>query len=329
MNIPVDTPQDRWYAVDRLAGLKRFALTLTLFTVLGHLFLGFEQSWAQPLVALAAAYIMQILLELVEARVQNRPVCFIGGGPRRVFEFLLSAHIPALACAMLLYSNDRLMPIAFAAVVAIGSKAVFRIPKAGGTIHFLNPSNFGIALTLLLFPSVGIAPPYHFTESISGWGNWALPALIIVLGTLINYRFTDRMTLMGAWLCGFFAQAVARSFVFGTPLVAALLPATGLAFLLFTFYMITDPPTSPASKRGQMVFGLSVAAAYGLLVTCHVVFGLFFGLTIVCALRGSLLLVLHLARRQDLAATSSTSAVPAAHSTRPVQEVVAAGRSKR
>ena len=41
----------------------------------------------------------------------------------------------------------------------------------------------------------------------------------------------------------------------------------------------------------QVVFGASVAAVYGLLVTAHVVFGLFFALTIVTAARGALLFV--------------------------------------
>jgi hypothetical protein len=61
---------------------------------------------------------------------------------------------------------------------------------------------------------------------------------------------------------------------------------TGLAFLLYTFYMVTDPATTPSSPRGQVAFGLSVAAVYGLLMVSHVVFGLFFALTIVCSVRG-------------------------------------------
>jgi Na+-translocating ferredoxin:NAD+ oxidoreductase RnfD subunit len=50
--------------------------------------------------------------------------------------------------------------------------------------------------------------------------------------------------------------------------------------------MVTDPATTPARRRGQILFGAGVAAAYGFLVVCHVVFGLFFALTIVCTLRG-------------------------------------------
>jgi Na+-translocating ferredoxin:NAD+ oxidoreductase RnfD subunit len=103
---------------------------------------------------------------------------------------------------------------------------------------------------------------------------------------MLNVRFTGRLPLIAAWLGGFVLQAVARSLLHGTPLTAALVPISGLAFVLYTFYMITDPATTPGSRSGQVIFGLTVAAIYGLLVSAHVVFGLFFALTLVTAARG-------------------------------------------
>ena len=176
--------------------------------------------------------------------------------------------------------------IAFASAVAISSKFLLRVPVGRGRRHFLNPSNFGITATLLLFPVVGIAPPYMFTEHFGAVGDWALPCVIIASGAFLNAKFTGRLPLITAWLAGFALQACARSLVFGTPAAAGLTPMTGMAFILFTFYMVTDPATTPARKRGQILFGAGVAAVYGFLVVCHVVFGLFFALTIVCALRG-------------------------------------------
>jgi hypothetical protein len=61
---------------------------------------------------------------------------------------------------------------------------------------------------------------------------------------------------------------------------------TGVAFILYTFYMVTDPATTPKGLLQQVVFGFSVAAVYGILLTVHVVFGLFFSLSIVCTIRG-------------------------------------------
>ena len=272
--------------VDRLGGLRRFAIAITILNILGHAFFGFEQSLAQPLAALASAYSVELLLEFIDARCNRRPLRFLGGGPRRFVEFLLSAHITGLACAMLLYANERLGPVMFASVVAICSKCLLRAPVERGTRHFFNPSNFGITVTLLVFAWVSVAPPYQFTENMTGIGDWILPAVIVCTGTFLNARFTRRLPLIAAWLGGFVGQAVMRNLLFETPLDGALVPMTGVAFILYTFYMVTDPATTPEGRREQIVFGLSVAAVYGLLMVTHIVFGLFFALTIVCGVRG-------------------------------------------
>ena len=71
---------------------------------------------------------------------------------------------------------------------------------------------------------------------------------------------------------------------------------TGIAFLLFTFYMITDPGTTPTKRINQIVFGAAVAFAYAMLLMFHLAFGLFFALVIVCASRGLGLYVLAVSR---------------------------------
>jgi hypothetical protein len=55
--------------------------------------------------------------------------------------------------------------------------------------------------------------------------------------------------------------------------------------------MIPDPATTPINPVRQALFGFSVAMIYCILQVSHVVFGLFFALLIVCAVRG---LALHL-----------------------------------
>src|SRR5262245_33596449 len=52
-----------WDPSARLGGLRRFAVAITVLNILGHTFFGFEQSLAQPLVALATAYPLALLLE--------------------------------------------------------------------------------------------------------------------------------------------------------------------------------------------------------------------------------------------------------------------------
>lgn len=281
---------DPWSQARRLGGLRRFAAAITVFNVLGHTVLGFEQSWAQPLVSLATAYTCELLAEWMDASGDQRPPRF-RGGPRQFVDFLLPAHITGLAVAMLLYASDRLAPIMFAAAVAIASKSLLHIRSGGRVRHFLNPSNFGITMTLLLFPWVSIAPPYHFSENLRGIGQLILPALICASGTVINIRFTSRMWLILGWWGGFVAQAVLRSLFLNAGLIASLNPMTGVAFVLFSYYMITDPATTPFDKRSQLVIGFSVAAAYGVLVILHVAFGFFFALTLISAARGLRLFV--------------------------------------
>jgi hypothetical protein len=308
--------------VDRLGGLRRFAVAITVLNILGHTFFGFEQSFAQPLVALAAAYSTELLLEFIDARCNRRPLRFLGGGPRKFVEFLLSAHITGLACAMLLYANERFGPVVFASVVAICSKCLLRVPAERGTRHFLNPSNFGITVTLLVFSWVSVAPPYQFTENMIGVGDWILPAVIVCTGTFLNARFTHRLPLIAAWLGGFIAQAALRSLFLDTPFGASLIPMTGVAFILYTFYMVTDPATTPSGRREQIAFGFSVAAVYGLLMVTHVVFGLFFALTIVCAVRGLGMFAMRWVRRQAPQEVDAVAAPAVLSSPAPARAMV-------
>ncbi len=295
---------DRWYARDRLGGLRRFAIAITVLNVLGHTWFGFEQSWAQPLVALATAYSVELFLEWIDAWQRgNRPRFW--GGIRQFVEFLMPAHISGLAVAMLIYPGVLLMLIAFAAATAVASKSVFRVTIQGRGRHLYNPSNLGIVLTLLLFPSVGIAPPYMFTENLTGFGNFVLPAIIICSGTYLNTRFTRRLPLIVAWLSTFALQAVARSFLFDTNVLAGWMPMTGMAFILFTFYMVTDPPTTPSTTKGQIAFGISVGVVYCLLMIFQIVFGLFFSLALVSTGRG-----LYLFARSRLPGMSDGAAEP-------------------
>ena len=295
-----------------VAGKRRFAVTITLFTILGHAWLGFEPSYAQPLVALAVAYGTQLLLECVDARAYGRRPRYAGGLVPFV-DFLTSAHIAALSIAMLLYFNDRLVILAFAVATAIASKYVLRLPQAGGLKHFFNPSNLGITTTLLLFPSVGLAMPWQFAESFAGIGDWVFLLVIICLGSMLNFCVTKRVPAIMAFLVWFVLQAVIRSIWFGTPVLPPLLPATGVVAWIFIFYMLPDPATSPSDTRPQILFGSAVAILYGILVANHIVFALFYALTIVCGFRGALLLLAALRAVPNAAVdvSSNVETVPA------------------
>ncbi|MFF0309740.1 enediyne biosynthesis protein [Streptosporangium sp. NPDC004379] len=294
-----------------ITALRRFALSITVFNILGYTVLGFEQPWTWPLIALATAYTTEIVLELIGARVEGRTPRFRGNGPRGVMEFLYPAHISGIAMNMLIYVNDQVLVMMFGVVVAVGTKWVIRAPVRGRLRHVMNPSNFGIAVILLLFPWASIAPPYHFSENVTNPIDWIIPCVIIVFGTMLNAKLTNRMWLIGAWVIGFALQAVVRSVILDdVALLGGLAMMTGVAFVLFTNYMITDPGTTPSKPLSQVAFGGGVALVYGLLTGMSIPYGIFFATATVCLVRGAFLWSLHIvgkARERDAAQVSAAA----------------------
>jgi len=283
---------DPWYSSKRLGGLSRFAFAITLLNIIGHTYLGFEQSWITPFVALATAYSAEFLFEKIDSSMTQRKPRYSGGAVEKI-KFLLPAHVGGLAIGMLLYSPTGLKPIIFAVLFAIASKYIFRITFTSFystqpiNRHFLNPSNFAITAVLLMFSSqVGITPPYMFTANTYGWFDWLFPVVIIFLGSYLNIKATGRMPLIISWLTVFAIQAIVRSLYHDAPITSGLMPMTGFAFILFTFYMITDPATTPGAKPMQILFGAAVAIGYAVFMELNLVFGLFYSLTLVSILRG-------------------------------------------
>src|SRR5580765_3667689 len=81
----------------RLFALWYFTILMIIWNILGHTVLGFEQSWASPVVAIATAIAVQMLLEWADAKATNRSVRF-GGGIGPFLNFLPAALIPGFAC---------------------------------------------------------------------------------------------------------------------------------------------------------------------------------------------------------------------------------------
>jgi hypothetical protein len=272
----------------RYLALRNFAISMSIFNILGYTILGFEQPWAWPFFALAIGLGLEIVIALIAAWASRAMPAFAGHGAWGVYTFLLPAYITTLAVNMLMYANDRFWPIAFAVVVAVGQKAVLIAPIKGRWRHFMNPSNFGITTTLVLFSWVNIAPPYHFTEHVPDVFRIMIPIILLTAGTVLNGVLTKKVPLILGWVGAFVIQALIRHFVWDVALWAALAPMTGVAFLLYTNYMVTDPGTTPSKPRDQFMFGMSVGVVYGVLMIFNVVYTLFFATTLVCLGRGLL-----------------------------------------
>ena len=278
---PAKAPDVRYIA------LRNFAISISVLNIFGYAFLGFEQPWLWPLLAVLTGYATEIVFELIGAWVHQRPSRLFSNGIRGMYEGLLPAHITALAVNMLLYCNNQFWPVAFGVVVGVAAKHVLQAPINGRMRHFMNPSNFGITAVLLCFSHwCSIAPPYQFTENANTYFRVMIPLVIATAGTVINAMLTRKVPLLLGWMGGFFIQAFVRHWLWDVALFSALGVMTGVAFVLFTNYMISDPGTTPFKARNQFMFGSSVAFVYAVLMEFNVVYTLFFAVCIVCGLRG-------------------------------------------
>jgi hypothetical protein len=289
-------------------GLRTSATLATVLTILGHTVLGFEQPAVMILVALVTGYSCAIFFEWIDARVNRRPPGYRGKGWKGVVDYLLSAHMTSITMSFLVYTNSRMGVLAFAVAAAIASKYLFRVEIDGRQQHFMNPSNFGIALSIVLFP--WISPiPYIFTEHVTGVFDVVVPVVICLLGFRLNFLFTKRIPLILSWVGAYVFQAFARWLLLDHRLEAPLAAMSGAAFVLFTFYMITDPRTSPSSLRGQIAFGTSIGLVYGVLIALQLTFTVFFAVTVVAGARGLLLCVVAWRQRRAQASARVPLAV--------------------
>jgi enediyne biosynthesis protein E5 len=270
---------------DPRTGLRNSATLATVFAVVGHTVLGFEQSLAQLFVALFSGYSCALLFEWVDARSYGRQPGYAGGGFRKLVDFMLSAHMTSITMSFLIYANRQLWIMALATALAIGSKYVLRVRCEGRLRHFMNPSNFALAALYVTYQWTGVLP-WSFTTKIHGVWDWVLPAIIVCLGMRLNILFTRKIPLIVSWLGAFVVLGAVRAWLGGTHVTAELVPLTGIAFVLFTFYMITDPQTTPVKPACQVLFGAGIAFFYSVLLILHVQYTMFYSVTIVAAIRG-------------------------------------------
>jgi|SRR5581483_11386128 len=118
--------------------------------------------------------------------------------------------------------------------------------------HIFNPSNFGLVLGMLFFSQYMVSDPTRWANSLKGL------AVIGPLGLLLAYR-ANRLPLCAAWVGTYILCAPILGAISGAPMLLYVAPVTGAAFNLFTFYMITDPATSPSAPRDQVICGALIA----------------------------------------------------------------------
>ena len=159
---------------------------------------------------------------------------------------LRSALITGLSLSLLLQANQPWLP-AIAGVIAIASKFFLRIDGK----HIWNPAGFAIVVLLTTCGDVWISP-----------GQWGTS---VWLGTLVSFlailvlHSSQRWDIALFFLGSHTALLLARASWLGDPLAVPMHQLQSGSLLIFAFFMISDPRTTPNSRIGRLIFALAVA----------------------------------------------------------------------
>jgi Na+-transporting NADH:ubiquinone oxidoreductase subunit NqrB len=157
-----------------------------------------------------------------------------------------SALISGLSLCLLLRTLEPLVAIT-AAVASIGGKFLIR----AGSKHVFNPTSFGIVLVLVLFDGAWVSP--------GQWGSNAIGAFFFAcMGSLVVFR-AERSDVTWAFLTAHAALAFGRAWWLGDPMSIPIHQLESGSLLLFAFFMISDPKTTPDSRMGRVLFAFAVA----------------------------------------------------------------------
>jgi Na+-transporting NADH:ubiquinone oxidoreductase subunit NqrB len=158
-----------------------------------------------------------------------------------------SALISGLSLCLLLRTNVLFLAV-LTAVVAIGSKFVLR---ARGK-HVFNPTNFALVAMMLLTGEIWVSP--------GQWGSGPFFGFLLACAGGLVVNRASRSDVTYAFIAFYAAMVLGRSWGLGDPLVVPLHRLENGALVLFTFFMISDPRTTPDSRAGRILFAFLVAA---------------------------------------------------------------------
>jgi len=157
-----------------------------------------------------------------------------------------SALISGVSLCLLLRTPSPLLAIAGAGI-AIVSKFVLR--RKGK--HVFNPTNIAC---------VALIATGHAWVSPGQWGNAAfLSFLFACMGGLVVQR-ARRSDVTFAFIASYASILFGRALWLGQRLAVPLHQMESGAFLLFSFFMISDPRTTPDTRIGRIAFAALVAA---------------------------------------------------------------------
>ena len=205
---------------------------------LGVLARDFSLHWEQMALTFAAGIATQLFW------VQRLKLPHVG---------VLSALITCFGLSILLRA-DSFWVHPLIAALALSAKFVVRSKGPKGK-HLFNPANVGVIAAITLLPGTWISP--------GQWGSDLAAALLFVaLGSLVTQR-ARRVDTSWIFLVTFLLLVAARLWWLDVPAprISTLIwhQLQNGALLLFTFFMISDPMTTPNHSGARVFHAIAVA----------------------------------------------------------------------
>jgi len=159
---------------------------------------------------------------------------------------LRSPLITGLSLSLLLRADEPWMHAA-AGVIAILSKFTLRLEGK----HVWNPAGFAIVVLLLGTDHIWISP--------GQWGASIWFAALLAFLAIMVLQASRRTDVALFFLGSHGLLLLARAWWLGDPLAIPLHQLESGSLLLFAFFMISDPRTTPDARLGRFLFALAVA----------------------------------------------------------------------
>jgi enediyne biosynthesis protein E5 len=204
-----------------------------IFLCYGIFFLNWDTDWQLYATYIGTSLALQLSIEIFT---------------KKRYDSWKSALISAFGLCLLLKTNS-LYVAAGAAAISILSKYILRFNGK----HIFNPSALGIAVAVYFTGNAWISP--------GQWGsNAVLFFAVISLGFIVVTK-VQKLDISIAFLSTFAALLFVRQIIYlGWPMDYFVQSVSTGSLLLFSFFMITDPKTTPNHSLARIVWAMAVAA---------------------------------------------------------------------
>lgn len=231
---PVAPPAPRPSWIPKATPKNLITVLITLILVVGEWTYGAMGGWEKLALTLGTCVVLEAALSF----------WIVGRKP-----MLQSAYITGVSLSLLVRPEAGIVwPFVVGAALSIASKYVLRYRDR----HLWNPSNLGLSLLLLLAPTKVALLSHELGNDI--FGNsviWFVGILVATKARVLHITLTYAAT--------FSLLAVVRASLTGAPMLAEIAPLTGPMYQLLCFFMLTDPRTIVASRRGQAFVVIVIA----------------------------------------------------------------------